>query len=161
VAVRARELESRVVDARSRRIRHPALERTLFRRLDGDDTGDAAGLLGQVEGLLRFAAAEWRLARRRIAEHTAELRSLRETVAALAARVELVEARVQAQATASSAHVVLLSRPAGYAFVPCEGPPPAPGETIEHDGASFRVLRHGGRSPFPRDARPCVLALPA
>jgi len=151
-------MESRVAEALSRRIRHPALERTLFRRLDDDDTGDSAGALGQVEGLLRFAASEWRLARRRIAEHTAELRSLRETVAALVARVELVEARVAEQPTA---HVVLLSRPSGYVFVPCEGPAPAPGETFKHEGATFRVLRHGGRSPFPQDARPCVLALPA
>jgi hypothetical protein len=154
-------MESRVVDALSRRIRHPALERTLFRRLDDDDTGDSAGALGQVEGLLRFAATEWRLARRRIAEHTAELRSLRETVAALVARVELVEARVESQPAAPTAHVVLLSRPSGYSFAPFEGPPPAPGETIQYEGAAFRVLRHGGRSPFPQDARPCVLALPA
>jgi hypothetical protein len=77
------------------------------------------------------------------------------------ARVELVEARVGEQPAAPIAHVVLLSRPSGYAFVPREGPPPAPGEAIEHDGATFRVLRHGGRSPFPRDARPCVLAHPA
>src|SRR4051812_44503567 len=154
-------MESRVVDALSRRIRHPALERTLFRRLDDDDTGDSAGALGQVEGLLRFAANEWRLARRRIAEHTAELRSLRETVAALVARVELVEARVEAQPSAATAHVLLLSRSSGYAFVECDGPPPAPGEAIEHEGATFRVLRHRGRSPFPQDARACVLALPA
>src|SRR4051812_35352172 len=154
-------MESRVVDALSRRIRHPGLERTLFRRLDADDTGDSSGALAQVEGLLRFAATEWRLARRRIAEHTAELRSLRETVAALVARVELVEARVEAQPTVPAAHVVLLSRPSGYGFVACDGPPPAPGETVEHDGQTYRVLRNGGRSPFPGDARPCVLALPA
>src|SRR3954447_9793064 len=130
-------MESRVVDALSRRIRHPALERTLFRRLDDDDTGDSAGALGQVEGLLRFAASEWRLARRRIAEHTAELRSLRETVAALVARVELVQARVEGQTGATTAYVVLLARTSGYAFVSCEGPPPAPGEKIDHEGATF------------------------
>ena len=84
MAVRSREMENRVAEALARRIRHPALERTLFRR----DLAVAGGVLEQVEALVRFAAAEWRLARRRLAEHTAELRSLRETVAALAARVD-------------------------------------------------------------------------
>src|SRR5215218_5972141 len=157
-------MESRVAEALSRRIRHPALERTLFRRLEEHDTAASAGVLEQVEGLLRFAVAEWRLARRRIAEHAAELRSLREPTAALLARVDRLDALVDepvAEPPVATAHVLLLSRPSGYAFVACDGAPPAPGATFEHEGEAFRMLRRGGRSPFPQDARPCVLALPA
>jgi hypothetical protein len=48
-------------------------------------------------------------------------------------------------------------RPArdGWAIAEIDGRHPAPGEPLLLDGRRYRVDRVG-RSPFPRDARPCV-----
>jgi hypothetical protein len=55
--------------------------------------------------------------------------------------------------------VLLLSAPDRYLLVEREGPPPAAGEQVEHEGRPFRVL-NAGPSPLPGDERSCLLALP-
>ena len=52
-------------------------------------------------------------------------------------------------------HVLFLPTPAGYAVIEaCEPPPPA-GQLLMLGDGWFRVQRVG-RSPFPRDRRPCL-----
>ena len=44
----------------------------------------------------------------------------------------------------------------GYTLAPLSGSAPAPGDALELDGVSFRVVRHAP-SPLPGDRRPCVV----
>ena len=57
-------------------------------------------------------------------------------------------------------HVLFLPTPAGYAVVEADEPPPAVGQLLLLDGGCFRVQRIG-RSPFPRDRRPCAFLEPS
>ncbi|MGZ8717045.1 MAG: hypothetical protein ACXWYO_08045 [Gaiellaceae bacterium] len=52
-------------------------------------------------------------------------------------------------------HVLFLPTPAGYAVVEADEPPPPVGRLLLLEDGCFRVLRVG-RSPFPRDRRPCL-----
>jgi len=52
-------------------------------------------------------------------------------------------------------HVLFLPTPAGYAVVEADEPPPPVGQLLLLDDGCFRVQRVG-RSPFPRDRRPCL-----
>jgi hypothetical protein len=52
-------------------------------------------------------------------------------------------------------HVLFLPTPAGYAVVEAAEPPPPVGQLLLLEHGCFRVLRVG-RSPFPRDRRPCL-----
>jgi hypothetical protein len=163
-----------------RAARHPDLEQTLFRRLQDLENGP----LEQLGGLVRHVIDELRVAQRRVSEQAAELRSLRDTVAALSDRLARVEQeRVEreraeeprpAPAVAPEpepepapepgpkpkpGHVLLLALPSGYRLVERDGPPPAAGEAVEHDGVRFRVLGPQA-SPLPGDQRPSLLGLP-
>jgi hypothetical protein len=148
-----------LADAIGRRTHRPALEQTLFHQLDALEKGP----LEQLGELVRAVVDELRLAQQRLNEQAADLRALRATVVALNARVDGVEARVPEpeaeEPPAPDGHVLLVPSPDGYRLVERGGPPPAPGEPVEHDGRRYGALSRG-RSPFPGDARPCLLVLP-
>ncbi len=57
----------------------------------------------------------------------------------------------------ASSFVVLAQTPGRYRLIECEGSVPQVGDRIQLPGleGSFIVFRHG-RSPLPRDDRPCV-----
>jgi hypothetical protein len=52
-------------------------------------------------------------------------------------------------------HVLFLPTPDGYVVIEAEDPPPPVGQQLLVDNGTFRVHRVG-RSPFPRDRRPCL-----
>jgi hypothetical protein len=52
-------------------------------------------------------------------------------------------------------HVLFLPTPAGYVLVEANEPPPPVGQLLLLEDGCFRVHRIG-RSPFPRDRRPCA-----
>ncbi|HSP71295.1 MAG TPA: hypothetical protein VLN26_02940 [Gaiellaceae bacterium] len=139
--------------------RHAALEETLFRQLDELEQGP----LERLGSLVQLVIGELRSAQRRLTEQAVGMRTLQNTVAALAERVEQLEGRVHAEAppaAATQGHLLLLTTPAGYRLVARDGAPPKPDDPIVHEGVVYRVLR-GGRSPLPGDGRPCLLALPS
>jgi hypothetical protein len=86
--------------------------------------------------------------------------------AALAARIEQLEAKLRAieeapgidreAVRAATTHTRLLCFPTGYALSEVDAPPPAAGATIEHEGASYTVWQVGP-SPLPADARRCAI----
>lgn len=141
------------------RRRRAALEETLFRQLDELEQGP----LERLGSLVHLVIGELRSAQRRLTEQAVDMRTLQETVAALAERVEQLEGRVHAEtapAATTEGHLLLLSTPAGYRLVARDGAPPPANEPIVHEGIVYRVLR-GGRSPLPGDRRRCLLALPS
>ena len=84
----------------------------------------------------------------------------------LAAKIERLEAKLRAieehpaiddaALRAATMHTRLVCTPRGYALVEVDAPPPTPGVRIEHDGASYTVLRLGG-SLLPGDTRRCAV----
>jgi len=52
-------------------------------------------------------------------------------------------------------HVLFLATPAGYAVIEADEDPPPVGQLLLLEHGCFRVQRVG-RSPFPRDRRPCL-----
>jgi hypothetical protein len=52
-------------------------------------------------------------------------------------------------------HVLFFPAPDGYEVVEADDPPPPIGQMLLLDAGCFRVQRIG-RSPFPRDRRPCL-----
>ena len=85
---------------------------------------------------------------------------------ALAARIDQLEAKLRAieeypgiddaAVRAATTHTRLLCSPTGYALVEVDAPPPAPGTTVDLDGASYTVWQVGP-SPLPDDARRCAI----
>jgi hypothetical protein len=81
-----------------------------------------------------------------IVEHVDRLEG---EIAALTARL------ARAEPERPSGHVLFFPRPDGYDVVESEDPPPLVGQVLLLEQGCFRVQRLG-RSPFPRDRRPCV-----
>jgi hypothetical protein len=52
-------------------------------------------------------------------------------------------------------YLVFVGSPTGYRLSEREGEPPAVGSEVEHDGATFRVVKVAP-SPLPGDSRPCA-----
>lgn len=153
-----REQRSWLADTLGRR-RRAALDESLSRQLEQLEQGP----LERLGALVHLVVGELRSAQRRLSEQAVDMRTLQQTVAALAERVEQLEGRVRAEtapAATTEGHLLLLSTPAGYRLVAHDGAPPAPGEPVVHGRAVYRVLR-AGRSPLPDDPRRCVLALPS
>jgi hypothetical protein len=152
-----------LAEALGRRTHRPALEQTLFHQLDALERGP----IEQLGELVRAVVDELRVAQQRLAEQAADLRALKATVAALGARLDAVTAPPSESESepepepepVAPGHVLLLSTTEGYRLVERDGPPPAPGGLVAHDGRDYGVLGRG-RSPLPGDRRPCVLALP-
>jgi hypothetical protein len=152
------EIRNWLAEALSRRTRHPALEDTLFHRLRELESGP----IEQLGELVHVVIEELRVAQRRLAEQAGDLRSLQQTVVTLTGRLDDLSERVSTAQPAppqAAGHVLLLALGSGYRLVERDGPPPAPGDPVEHEGRAFQVLGHGA-SPLPGDRRPCVLALP-
>jgi hypothetical protein len=86
--------------------------------------------------------------------------------AELTARIEHLEAKLRAieehpgidagALRAATAHTQLVCGPGGYTLVEVDEPPPAPGDEIELDGATYTVWQVGP-SPLPADARRCAI----
>jgi hypothetical protein len=151
------EVRSWLAEALSRRPRHPALEDTLFRRLQEFERGP----LEQLGELVHNVIEELRVAQRRLAEQAGDLRALQHTVATLNDRLDDLSGRVAAAPQPpAEGHLLLLGSADGYRLVERDGPPPAAGERVELDDGGFVVLREG-RSPLPGDRRRCAVALPA
>ena len=56
---------------------------------------------------------------------------------------------------ANETYLVFLSKPTGYELREREGEPPAPGSTVEENGARLTVLKIAP-SPLPGDSRLCA-----
>jgi hypothetical protein len=82
-----------------------------------------------------------------LADHLDRLES---EVAELTARLSRVE-----EPGRPPGHVLFLPTPAGYVVVEAAEPPPPVGQLLLVEDGWFSVQRLG-RSPFPRDRRPCV-----
>jgi hypothetical protein len=105
-----------------------------------------------------MAVDELRVARRRLDDQARDVRSLQGTVALLGSRVDaLLESPPVAEAPAEG-HVLMLSTGEGYRLADGDGPPPSPGELLELEGVSYRVLNRRV-SPYPGDRRACALLL--
>jgi hypothetical protein len=145
-----------LAEALGRRTHRPALEQTLFHQLDALERGP----IEQLGELVRAVVDELRLAQRRLQEQAADLRALKAAVAALSSRLDAATAPPPEHEPepAPEGHVLLLATNAGYLLLERRGPLPAPGGSVEHEGASYRVLGRGS-SPLPGDARPCGVAL--
>ena len=147
------DFRSWLTDALGRRVRHPVLEDTLFHQLEELERGP----LEQLGRLVHMAVEELRIAQQRLNDQTRDLRSLRDTVAELSARVDTLSE--QAAAAPATGHVLLLSTAEGYRLAVRPGPPPALGDEVEAAGRRYRVLNLG-RSQLPGDRRVSALALP-
>jgi hypothetical protein len=84
-------------------------------------------------------------------------------VTALADHLDRLEAEIvdltarlgRAEGERPPGHVLFFPTPAGYAVVEADEPPPPVGQLLLLEHGCFRVQRVG-RSPFPRDRRPCL-----
>jgi hypothetical protein len=81
-----------------------------------------------------------------LVEHIDRLES---EVAALTARL------ARAETEPPDAHLLFFATPDGYQVAEVDAPPPLVGQVLLLERGCFRVLPVG-RSPFPRDRRPCV-----
>jgi hypothetical protein len=81
-----------------------------------------------------------------LADH---LDTLEGEVAALKARL------IRAESERPPGHVLFVPTPEGYEVVEADEPPPPVGQLLLLEHGCFRVQRVG-RSPFPRDRRPCL-----
>jgi hypothetical protein len=52
-------------------------------------------------------------------------------------------------------HLLFVTKPTGYELVERDGDPPAPGEAVEIEDASYTVTKVGP-SPLPQDDRSCA-----
>ena len=96
--------------------------------------------------------------------------SYAESQAALATRIEQLEAKLraieddpaidEAAVRAATTHTCLVCSPDGYALADVDAPPPAAGVTVEHGGLEYTVWRVGP-SPLPDDRRRCAVLTPA
>jgi hypothetical protein len=76
-------------------------------------------------------------------------------IARLEEELAAVQARLDPPDETPPGHVLFLPTPDGYAIVESDRPPPPVGRLLMLDEGCFRVQR-AGRSPFPRDRRPCL-----
>jgi hypothetical protein len=81
-----------------------------------------------------------------LADH---LDALEQEVSALKARL------IRAEGERPPGHVLFVPTPEGYEVVEADEPPPPVGQLLLLDDGCFKVQRVG-RSPFPRDRRPCL-----
>jgi hypothetical protein len=81
-----------------------------------------------------------------LADH---LDTLEQEVAALKTRL------IRAEGERPPGHVLFVPTPEGYEVVEADEPPPPVGQLLLLDDGCFKVQRVG-RSPFPRDRRPCL-----
>jgi len=89
-----------------------------------------------------------------IEELKAELEALRAALEGAAPAAE-AEPEPEPEEPLPAAHVLLAPGPESYSLAELDGPPPAPGQELEHAGARYVVCKVG-RSPFPADPRPCA-----
>ncbi len=92
--------------------------------------------------------------------------SVAERQAALAARIDQLEAKLRAieehpgiddaALRAATTHTRLVCSPGGYELSEVDAPPPAPGTTVDQDGSAYTVWQIGP-SPLPDDARRCAI----
>jgi hypothetical protein len=68
---------------------------------------------------------------------------------------DLTERLSRAVRERAPGHILFFPTPAGYAVVEAADPPPPVGQLLLLEDGCFRVQRVG-RSPFPRDRRPCL-----
>jgi hypothetical protein len=73
----------------------------------------------------------------------------------LESEIATLRAQMPAPDDRPPGHVLFLPTPAGYAIIEADEQPPPIGQLLILDNGCFRVQRVG-RSPFPRDRRPCL-----
>jgi hypothetical protein len=115
--------------------RHPRLEMALFSRVSGQERRE------DIDELMQ------------------ELREVAEALHRAERKLAAIEAMDGLDADAmrrATTHVRLLSRPAGYALVEADEPPPAIGDVLQHEGEEFAVECFR-QSPFPADQRRCAV----
>lgn len=109
-------------------------------------------LIGRLRARPRRRRLEDLLFERRLRD--ADVHELLEHVARLEAELTELQARTAADEPPPG-HVLFVPSPAGYEIVEADEPPPPAGQLLMLGGGPFRVVRTG-RSPFPRDRRPCL-----
>jgi len=89
--------------------------------------------------------------------HALEIDTLVDHVAQLEDEVAELVARLagSSESERPPGHVLFLPTPTGYEVVEAEDAPPPVGQLLLLEHGCFRVARFG-RSPFPRDRRPCL-----
>jgi len=110
--------------------------------------------IAQLRGLPR---------RRRLEEHLLDRRLRGLDVKELADHLDRLEAEVaeltarlrSAEPEQRPGHVLFFPTPDGYVVVEADEAPPPVGQLLMLEDRWFRVHRVG-RSPFPRDRRPCL-----
>lgn len=118
------------------------------------DTHDSSSALdGWLIGRLRAEPRASRLGELLFDDQTAAAR-----IEELEALVLELQARLPPPALVVAGHLLFCPSASGYTLVEADGPPPAAGEPVLVGGRRYRVERLG-RSPLPRDARPCVFLL--
>jgi hypothetical protein len=72
---------------------------------------------------------------------------------------QLLRGSDQDPVVTASSHLVFLQLASGYELVEREGPPPPRHSPLEFPGLDGTLVVAGSRpSPFPGDARPCIVA---
>jgi hypothetical protein len=85
-----------------------------------------------------------------------DIKGLADHLDTLEAEVAALKARlIRAEGERPPGHVLFVPTPDGYEVVEADEPPPPVGQLLLLDDGCFRVQRVG-RSPFPRDRRPCL-----
>jgi hypothetical protein len=101
--------------------------------------------------------------RHRLEEHLLDRRLRGLDVQGLVAHLDRLEDEVaelkarlgRAERERAPGHVLFHATPDGYVVVEAAEPPPPVGQLLLLEDGCFRVHRVG-RSPFPRDRRPCL-----
>ena len=74
----------------------------------------------------------------------------------LLARIRELEARVAAAAEPPGGYLLFVVSPAGFSIVECDEEPPPEDQLLLLDDGVYRIASVR-RSPFPNDARPCLV----
>jgi len=110
--------------------------------------------IAHLRGLPRRHGFEELLLERRL--RSLDVKALADHLDRLESEVADLTARLgRAEPERPPGHVLFLPTPAGYALVEADEPPPPVGQVLLLENGCFRVVRVG-RSPFPRDRRPCL-----
>jgi hypothetical protein len=85
-----------------------------------------------------------------------DIKAIVEHVDRLEGEIAVLTARLaRTERERPGGHVLFFPRPDGYDVIESEDPPPLVGQVLLLEQGWFRVQRLG-RSPFPRDRRPCA-----
>ena len=118
------------------------------------ETEDDSWFITHARGLPRRRRFEDLLFDRKL--RALDIKAIVEHVDRLEGEIAALTARLaRAEPERPDGHVLFFPTPEGYQVAESDGPPPLVGQVLLLERGCFRVQR-AGRSPFPRDRRPCV-----